>query len=224
MLALPCLFALLLGSRVILAQTVRLESYDREQDAESYLALPYSGANFTCNSRIGYGAGRYYLRGKTAATVLAAYAGLEKSHPGLKYMYAEMGLKGGGPFKPHRTHQKGLSADFITPVYRLDKNGKRLPAMLPANALNFWGYEVRLDERGVFEDYHLDTAAMIAHLAALDESAKNYGLQIERVIFDPPLLRILRADPSFKSVSHLSFMKTQAWFPHDGHYHVDFAE
>lgn len=222
--ALPCLFGLFLGGRSLFAESADLGTYSQERDAEKYLNLPFSGANFTCNSRLGHGAGRYYLRGKAAAAVLAAYAELERSHPEFTYMYGEMGWKGGGLFKPHRTHQKGLSADFMTPLYKLDAKGGSTPALLPVGSFNLWGYGIRLDSSGVFEDYRLDTKAMIAHLVALRTAAGRYGLRIERVIFDPPLLKILRSDQEFTKLKSMNFMENQAWFPHDGHYHVDFAE
>lgn len=224
LLALPCLLAFFLGGRSLLAESADLGSYSQERDAEKYLNLPFSGANFICNSRLGHGAGRYYLRGKAAAAVLAAYAELESAHPEFSYMYGEMGWKGGGRFKPHRTHQNGLSADFMTPVYKLDAKGGRVAALLPASALNLWAYEIRLDGNGAFEDYRLNAEAMIAHLAALHAAAGRHGLRVERVIFDPPLLKILRSSPGFFRLKSLNFMENQAWFPHDGHYHVDFAE
>ena len=58
----------------------------------------------------------------------------------------------------------------------------------------------------------------------LHRQAPAFGLRIERVIFDPPLLKLLRKDPSFAALGSMPFMEKQAWFPHDGHYHVDFTE
>lgn len=217
-------FILVLSGRSILAKTVNISAYNAAHDANTYLALPFSGKNFQCNSMPGYGVGRYYLRGNVAAAVLSAYASLEKAQPGLKYIYAEMGWKGGGAFKPHRTHTKGLSADFITPVYKIGQSGEKVPALLPVSASNLWGYDIRLDSNGVFLNYHFDSSAMVAHIAALQKSSENYGVKIVRVIFDPPLLKILRADPDFKKLQGVKFMETKAWFPHDGHYHVDFVE
>lgn len=205
------------------AQRVDPVSYNDSGDADSYQCLPLSGDNFQASSLPGYGAGRYYLKGRAAVAVLKAYARLAASHPELRFIYAEMGWKGGGRFRPHRTHQQGLSADFITPVRKPDATGKAAPATLPCNTANLWGYGIRLDNNGRYQDYRLDTAAMIAHLDALRQEAAAQGLKIERVIFDPPLLKLLRADPNFKRLGDMRFMENKAWFPHDGHYHVDFA-
>lgn len=213
---------LLLCMRPLFAEQINLAGYNAKTDAERYLSLPFSGANFHANSAIGYGAGRYYLRGKAAATVVAAYEKLLHRFPHVRYVYGEMGWNGGGRFWPHRTHRQGMSADFMTPVYTLGQAGNREPAVLPTNVFNQWGYHIRLDEQGSVASYQLDTAAMIAHLVALKEAGAVYGVHIKQVIFDPPLLRLLRADPAFSALKGVSFMERQAWFPHDGHYHVDF--
>lgn len=224
------IFAVVLGAsllvlwiRPLFAQPLELSRYTAA-DAGAYRALPFSGPNFTANSRIGYGAGRYYLKGNAVACIVAAYAELARTNPHYQYIYGEMGWKGGGLFRPHRTHQQGMSADFMTPVRTTDAKGESFPSVLPCNAANLWGYAIRLDDAGGFENFQLDTKAMIAHLAALQKAAPHYGLRIRRVIFDPPLLKRLRADPDFSRLRGMRFMENKAWFPHDGHYHVDFAE
>jgi len=208
--------------RALFAGKINLERYQAERDAERYFSLPFSGTNFHANSLPGYGVGRYYLKGKTAATVMSAYAELAGSHPQVQYVYGEMGWNGGGRFRPHRTHRQGMSVDFMTPVYTVDDAGNRMPAVLPMNVANLWGYHIRLDAQGRFDFYRLDAGAMIAHLAALREAGAKYGIRIKQVIFDPPLLQLLRADAGFPALNGVPFMARQAWFPHDGHYHVDF--
>lgn len=132
-----------------------------------------------------------------------------------------MGFKEGGKFYPHRTHQNGLSADFITPVFEL-KNNQKIRRQLPTNALQLWGYRVRLDQDGKYQQYEIDTDALIAHLSALDQAGKKHRSRIKRVILDPQLVVKLKQNPNFHKARHLNFMQTKAWFPHDGHYHVDF--
>lgn len=219
LIALPVLFLCL---RPLVAQPLDLPAYTPDK-AEEYFSLPLSGSNFSAGSSVAYAAGRYYLKGKTTACVLAAYADLERDFPQYSYLYGEMGWNGGGRFRPHRTHQEGLNADFMTPMYRQGENGERMPAQLPCSATNLWGYNIRLDEAGRYEDLTFDTAAAIAHLEALSRNAPRYGLRVQRVIFDPPMLRLLQKDPSYSRIKGLNFLETKAWFPHDGHYHVDFA-
>ncbi|MDR2947455.1 MAG: replication initiation protein [Candidatus Adiutrix sp.] len=220
--ALIAFAALALSAKPLFSESLDLKKYIVAK-ADAYQALPVSGPNFKAASRFAHGLGRYYLRGRTAAAIVAAYAELARTHPDYHYVYGEMGWKGGGRFRPHRTHRQGLSADFMTPMLKTGRDGKAVPARPFYNALNLWGYRIRLDGQGRYKNYQLDAKAMIAHLAALKKTAPRFGLRVERVIFDPPLLKLLRADPSFAQLRGLAFMKNQAWFPHDGHYHVDFA-
>lgn len=214
--------AIVLGIRAACTTSLELANYRHSDDAQTYIALPFSGNNFQANSYINYGVGRYYLKGKTAATLLAAYKELATTHPEWQFTYAEMGWNGGGRFHPHRTHRDGMSADFMTPVYQLDATGNQIPASLPTYTLNLWGYNIRLDGQGRYENYHIDAPALIAHIAALDQAGKRYDVSIKQVILDPPLLKILQAHPDFSKIKHIHFMQGAAWFPHDGHYHIDF--
>lgn len=210
--------------RVALSKRIDLVTYGQLADAEQYMALPFSGDNFEANSILGYGLGRYYLKGKTAATVMAAYAVLASENPQWHFVYGEMGWNGGGRFRPHRTHQQGMSADFITPVFVLNSRGEKEPVALPTNVMNLWGYGIRGSDDGHFNEYHFDTTVMIAHIAALRDAGRDYGIGIKQLILDPPLLVLLKKDPTFWRIADVKFMNGRAWFPHDGHYHVDFSD
>jgi penicillin-insensitive murein endopeptidase len=135
------------------------------------------------------------------------------------YVYGETGWAGGGEFKPHKTHQNGLSVDFMVPV--INKAGKSIP--LPCNALNKYGYEIDFNSKGMFKEYTIDYEAMAEHLYQLHASAKDSGIGIWRVIFDPGLQA-----PLFKTArgqyleQNLTFSKKPSWVRHDEHYHVDF--
>ncbi len=212
-----------LSLRAGLAETLAPAAYTPPQAARKYFALPYSGTNFQAYSWVWHAVGRCYLRGATAATVLDAYAELEKSLPDRHFVYGETGWNGGGRFWPHRTHREGLSADFMTPVLRHLPDGGRAPATPSCMPWNLWGYGTRLDAAGRNGGRELDAAACIAHLAALNTAAARRGLRIKLVILDPPLLNILRASSDFRKIADLPFLPKTAWFPHDGHYHVDFT-
>jgi len=82
--------------------------------------LPASGENYTNYSRAAILAGRTYVHSEVMHIVVSAYEALELSHPDKVFKYAETGKKNGGIFKPHKTHQNGLSIDFMTPM----KNSK----------------------------------------------------------------------------------------------------
>jgi len=94
--------------------------------------LPQSGRNYVGYSLAARIAGRTYVHSEVRKIVVDSYQSLEREQPDKVYKYAETGLKNGGIFKPHKTHQNGLSVDFMTPV--TDKNGKSVH--LPTNPLN----------------------------------------------------------------------------------------
>ncbi len=195
----------------------------RARGGDAYTQLPLNGPNFSAYSLPLHALGRCYLLAPLTKSVVEAYAILETTCPEQKFIYAEMGWKGGGRFDPHRTHRQGSSADFLTPM-----RNKLGSAPLPIGVSNRWGYDLRLNEQGEYggeyEDLKLDAPAVIQHLSALDKSANTHGWKIKRVIFDLPLHQLLQQQASYAQIAHLSFMPGQAWFPHDGHYHVDFEK
>jgi penicillin-insensitive murein endopeptidase len=152
--------------------------------------------------------------------VLATYAALEKSAPDKVFVFGETGWAAGGRFRPHRTHQNGLSVDFMVPV--TDAAGKSVP--LPTSASNKWGYNIEFDSKGRFGEYRIDFEALAEHLYQLHTAAKTHGSDISLVILDPPFLPGL-----FKTArgpyleQNLQFMRGKSWWRHDEHYHVDFA-
>jgi len=127
--------------------------------------------------------GRTYVHSKVREVVLNAYKSIEISNPDKIYMYGETGLKNGGRFKPHKTHQNGLSVDFMVPVL----NGQSQSVPLPTSIFNKAGYSIEFDKNGKFEDLTIDFEAISAHIKALHVEAKKAGIEIWRVIFDPVL-------------------------------------
>jgi len=87
--------------------------------------LPYGGEHFTAYSLLGWTLGRTYVHCKVAEVVLAAYEDLNRQHPNKVFVYGETGWASGGRFKPHKTHQNGLSVDFMVPV--VDRSGRSVP-------------------------------------------------------------------------------------------------
>lgn len=187
---------------------------------ENGVALPSNGPNFESYTALGSILRRTYVHSRVRDVVTGAYKTLEASRPGSVYVYGETGKKSGGPFKPHKTHQNGLSVDFMVPV--LDSNGSSIP--LPASAFNKFGYGIEFDEKGRREGYRIDFEAMAAHILALKQGADRAGIGIWRVIFDPqlqPLLFATKTGPLLKE-SRIAFSKKRSWVRHDEHYHVDF--
>lgn len=187
---------------------------------ERAVKLPVSGANFSAYSLIGAAAGRTYVHSSVAEIMLAAYGAVGASLPQARFVYGETGLAQGGPFKPHRTHQNGLSVDFFVPVQ--DAAGKA--AALPSSPLNRFGYDIEFDADGRFGQYRIDFPAMAEHLAQLHLAAKARQVALAKVIVDPRYFAQLFATPRGPYLkANLRFMKGRPWVRHDEHFHIDFA-
>lgn len=181
--------------------------------------LPTKGVNFETYSRFLSTLGRTHVHSALRPVILDTYSELAVSLPKVKWIYGETGWKNGGHFWPHRTHRNGLSVDFIVPVINQTTHE---PTQLSLWAHNAWGYRIRFDVAGISGSYQIDFKAIIQHLKVLNEVGKDHGIKIKRVIFDPPLLELLKREATFTLISGIEFMKGPAWFPHDSHYHVDF--
>lgn len=180
--------------------------------------LPLSGPNFSAYSSAGSLMGRTYVHGKVLSIVVAAYKALETTAPDKVFVYGETGWKNGGRIRPHKTHQNGLSVDFMVPVL---KDNKSVP--LPTSPLNKFGYDLEFDDSGRLDEYRIDFAAIAKHLLELNKAATAQGVKIDRVIFEVPLQKHLFATPEGAGLKGLMpFSTKQAWVKHDEHYHVDF--
>lgn len=181
--------------------------------------LPNSGNNFVTYSYTAGMLGRTYVHSKVRTIFLTAYKNLETSMPNKVFKYAETGFKNGGRFKPHKTHQNGLSIDFMTPVI----NSKGESVHLPTTPLNKLGYSIEFTGDGEFEDFTIDYEALAAHIVELDKAAKSMGLGLWRVIFDPKLQpKLFETKYGAYLQEHIQFSKKRSWVRHDEHYHVDF--
>lgn len=170
---------------------------------EGGVRIPSEGKNFRAYSDVGVLAGRTYVHSKVQAIVVNAYAALEKTAPKKIFVYGETGWENGGRFRPHKTHQNGLSVDFMVPV---TKYGVSVP--LPTSALNKFGYAIEFDDRGHAvvdgKTYAIDFEALAQHLVEIHKAAQASGVTIWRVIFDVPLQRLLFATALISSNTSLS--------------------
>lgn len=186
---------------------------------ENGVKLPSKGNNFTGYSFAARIAGRTYVHSEVKSIIVESYTALEKSNPGKIYKYAETGNKKGGLFKPHKTHQNGLSVDFMTPV--IDKKGRSVH--LPTHAFNRLGYDIEFDANNQYDGLRIDYESLAAHIVELHKQATNRGHNLWRVIFAPelqaPLFQTKHASYLRK---HIQFSTKRSWVRHDEHYHVDF--
>ena len=187
---------------------------------ENGVKLPLSGENFLSYSRLAWLLGRTYVHSDVKAIVVSAYEALQKSQPDKVYVYGETGWSNGGRFRPHKTHQNGLSVDFMIPV--INENSKSVP--LPAGLANKLGYAIEFDKKGRYGNLTIDFAAMAEHLYQLHKAATVKKVKIWRVIFDPKLQPLLLKTKQGSYLrKHLQFSKRRSWVRHDEHYHVDFT-
>lgn len=186
---------------------------------EGGVQLPSRGNNYEGYSAITRLAGRTYVHTEVHKIFVNAYASLERLEPAKVYKYAETGFEQGGSFKPHKTHQNGLSIDFMTPV--INKDGESVH--LPTNPLNKFGYNIEFDAQGKFNEFEIDYTALAAHLVALHKASKQLGYDIWRVIFDPELQpQLFNTKYGEYLKSNIRFSTKRSWVRHDEHYHVDF--
>jgi penicillin-insensitive murein DD-endopeptidase len=183
------------------------------------VALPERGRNFSPYSTLAVAAGRTHVHSTVRDIVVQAYRALEASAPGTVFVYGETGWPQGGRFAPHRTHQNGLSVDFMVPV----RNAAGQSVPLPTRVSQRYGYDLEFDASGRLGGLRIDFEAVAQHLVQLQRAAAERGVVVGQVIFDPRYLPLLQATPSGAQLKGLPFMRKDAWVRHDEHYHVDFV-
>ncbi len=186
---------------------------------ENGVELPKEGKNFVAYSTLARSLGRTYVHSTVQDVFLEAYQSLETDYPDKLFKYAETGFEEGGRFKPHKTHQNGLSIDFIVPVV----NEKGESVYLPTHILNKYGYNIEFDKIGKYDKYTIDYESLGAHIVALHKAAKNHNIGIWRVLFAPDLQPYLYKTKYGEYIkNHIQIPRKKSWVRHDDHYHVDF--
>lgn len=187
---------------------------------EEAVQLPSTGPNFVSYGSIPELTGRTFVHSKVRDVIVAAYAILESEQAGKVFKYAEAGARHGGKFTPHKTHQNGLSVDFMVPV--VDGSGNSVH--LPTHALNRYGYDIEFDDRGRYGEYQIDYEALGAHIVALHRAAKDHGIGIRRVLFAPALQPYLYKTRFGGYIrNNVAIPAKRSWVRHDEHIHVDFT-
>ena len=189
--------------------------------------LPYRTRDFRYFSYISYFIlGRAYVHSALYASIKDCYSEMHKLYPNRNFYVMECSRRQGGKMFPHRTHQNGLSIDFMTPYIK--KSGKAKKIM---DHTGIWHYLYNADSEGYVGNgrkIQTDFNLIAHHLLILNKSAKRNGLKIRKVI-----LKINLTDDLFKTAygkqlkqSGIEFAK---YLPeiidkqHDDHYHVDFV-
>ena len=188
--------------------------------------FPFKGPNFIYFDSTSYLNKHAFTHEKVHHTVLATYRKFETILPHFEFGLMECSNEHGGKIWPHRTHQNGLSVDFMSPLL---KNG------IPTTDFNTIGiphYLMDFDENGIYTEdsiYSIDFNLIARHILLLNEEAKKNGLKIEKVILKIALKDNLFATEYGKKlkVSGIYFATNLSELIdslHDDHYHVDFKE
>ena len=197
----------------------------REGKLNNGWLLPYKGPNFHYFSWMSYYIlDNAYVHSTVHKTLLEAYKTCETTCPGQEFVLMECTKKGGGRMLLHWTHQNGTSVDFMTPVRRGDDTDPW------PNHTGLFHYLLGFDKNGKFrlgKKTEIDFETMARHLIALDDAAKNNGLQIRKILFHTDLHEELfnttsgqiLAQRNINFIKHLGNLINRV---HDDHYHVDF--
>lgn len=192
---------------------------------ENAYLLPYRGQNFKYFSPVSYFLlDNAYVHARVHRTLLSAYKNLEQTCPDTFFRIMECAHKGGGKMLIHRTHQNGLSVDFMIPK---KKNGRQ---SLLYDRLGIWHYLLEFTDAGILKldkKVEIDFETMARHILALDDAARTNGLRIQKVI-----LKLELKDDFFKTKSGKKVKSRGIYFArslppnvnavHDDHYHIDF--
>ena len=184
--------------------------------------LPFRGKNYRYFSRLSYQAGRAYVHSRVRRVILDSYQMLESSCSNRIFYLMEGANKQGGPLPPHRTHQNGLSVDFMTLLQKDEKPYLGLDNLGPAH------YALEFDKKGQWlknKAVKIDFEVMARHIQSLEKTCKKHQMRISKIILKTNLQDELFASPTGQKLKHLPFI---SWLPdvinkqHDDHYHIDF--
>ena len=207
-------------------ESVSIGDYNNGSMINGYL-LPRKADNFHCYSWFSYYIlGREYINSAVYNTVIDSYGELEQKYPGRKFIYMEAARRKGGRVYPHRTHQSGLSIDFMSPIKK--KNGK--PKYY--NWMGIYRYTLNYNKDGISllnSDVSIDFNLIAEHILILEKNARKHNLKIKKVIFNIDLKDNLYQTEYGKKLRKSGIYLVQNLTPllnklHDDHYHIDFEQ
>lgn len=188
--------------------------------------IPFKGENFEYFDKSSYLGGRAFTNSKVAEITVNTYQALLDQGVDRKFKVMEFSNKEGGKMFPHRTHQNGLSVDYMMPLkkdgvpyYELDKKGAS-------------HYLMDFDTGGRYvEDTNvsIDFNMAARHILELDKQARKKGMKIHKVIFNTDLKDELYESEYGKKLKSSGIYITRNLSKlindlHDDHYHVDFVK
>tara|TARA_Y100000589_G_scaffold298080_1_gene306352 strand:+ start:1753 stop:2511 length:759 start_codon:yes stop_codon:yes gene_type:complete len=188
--------------------------------------VPFQGKNFSYFDETSYLSGRAFLNSKVLNTILDSYKNLETTQPNRTFKIMECAHKNGGKLWPHRTHQNGLSIDFMVPKL---KNSKPFYGLDTLGIDHYW---LTFNNQGQYDkdtSITIDFESIAEHLLTLKEEAKKHKLKIQKVIIKVELKDELFSGEFGKKLKESDIYIAKSLNStinalHDDHYHVDFKE
>jgi penicillin-insensitive murein endopeptidase len=188
--------------------------------------LPFYGTNFQYFDANSYLASRAFTSHTVRDIIIDAYAKLHQEIPSRYFYLMELSSEKGGKLYPHKTHQNGLSADFMMPKL---KDGRDYYGL---DTLGVKHYLLKFNDNGEYEkdtNVKIDFNVIAKHLLILEDTAKKYGYKISKVIIKIELKDELFATEYGEKLKSSGIYIVQGLTPlinglHDEHYHVDFEQ
>ena len=185
--------------------------------------MPYKGKNFIYFDRDSYLAGRGFLHGSARQSVLATYDSLSRVLPHRYFNIMECSNEKGGEMFPHKTHQTGMSIDFMMPLLKDNKPYYGLDTIGAAH------YMLNFDDDGKYTrdpSISIDFNLVARKIMLLDYFARQNGLNIFKVIIKIELKDELFATEYGKLLKASGIYVVQGLSPlinalHDDHFHID---
>lgn len=187
--------------------------------------MPYKGNNFIYFDRESYLEGRAFLHGDVRATLIKMYDSLHTAIPNRYFTLMECSHQDGGELFPHKTHQNGLSVDFMMPLRR---NGK---AFYELDTLGAKHYALNFDDNGNYTNdpsVSIDFNLVAFQILLMDKLAKERGMHVQKVIVKIELKDELFESEYGKILKESDIYIVQGLTPlinalHDDHFHIDFG-
>jgi len=187
--------------------------------------MPFEGKNFQYFDTLSYLDGRAFTHGNVKKTMIDTYQELAKEYQDRLFFVMECSHKHGGQLFPHRTHQNGLSVDFMMPLV---KDGKDYYELDTIGQQHYW---LEFDNEGKYSkdtSIAIDFNLVARHILLLDKRARNHELKITKVIINTDLKDELFATTYGQQLKNSGIYIVKNLSPlinklHDDHYHIDFG-
>jgi penicillin-insensitive murein endopeptidase len=188
--------------------------------------IPFYGKNYRYFDINSYFGSRAFTSDVVKEIILASYSDLHHEIPNRFFYLMELSNEHGGKIYPHRTHQNGLSADFMMPKSRYKS------AFYGLDTLGANHYSLDFDNKGRLKkdtSIQVDFNLTAQHILILEKNANKNGYSIGKVIIKIEYKDELFASEFGKLLKNSGIYVVKQLTPivnqiHDDHYHVDFVK